>query len=101
MRSNNVKIPNCEAFQYEKQEINPKSGTRQINDKGLEGSLKINQLDTGKLIFPEQYESMILVILFGEIGYKVAYQVYKVCTIFYDASISRFSVHHQVSFTAE
>ena len=54
MRSNNVKIPNCEAFQYEKQEINPKSGTRQINYKGVEGYLIKNQLEPGKRIFHDQ-----------------------------------------------
>ena len=64
MKSNNVKIPTCEAFLYDKQEIKPKYGTRQSKDKGLEGSLKRNQLEPGKLIFPDQYESMIPLILF-------------------------------------
>ena len=42
MGSNNFKIPKCSDFHYGKQEINPKSGTRQSKDKLVKVSLKIN-----------------------------------------------------------
>ena len=44
---------------YGNQEINPKSGTSQGKDKEVEGSLKRNPLEPGKLIFYDHYESRI------------------------------------------
>ena len=55
----NVKIPKCEPCQNVKQDRNPKSGTRQIKDKGVGGYLKRNKLEPCKLIFYYQYKSRL------------------------------------------
>ena len=68
MGSNNVKITMCADFQYGKQDRNPKSGTGQGKNKGVGGSLNINQLEPGKLIFSEHYESSTPGIVFWNRG---------------------------------
>ena len=50
----NFSIPKFAACQYGNQEGNSKSGTRQINYKGVEGYLIKNQLEPGKRIFHDQ-----------------------------------------------
>ena len=64
-----VNMPKCEAYQYMRQEIKPKYGTRQSKDKGVEVYLNINQLEIGKLIFSDQYESRIPGRVFGNRGF--------------------------------
>ena len=55
----------------------------------------------GKLIFSDQYESMLLARIFGNRGSKITSQVYKGDNIFCDTASSKISVHNQVSFTSE
>ena len=68
----------------------------QSNGKLVEGSLKGNQLEPGKLILYDQYESRLPGIVFGNIVSKFTSQVYKVGTVFCDADSSKISVHNQV-----
>ena len=77
MVRNNVNIPKCEDLQYGKQERNPKYGTSQKENKGVEGYLKINNLEYGNIIFYDQYKSILQERVFGNRGSKINYQVYK------------------------
>ena len=51
MVSSNANTHKCEAYQYGNKERNSKYVTIQGNDKGVEGFLKRNQLDPGKIMF--------------------------------------------------
>ena len=54
MGRNNVNVTKCANLQYGNQVKKPKAGTK-IKDKGVEGSLKGNQLEHVKLIFSDHY----------------------------------------------
>ena len=55
--STNVNPPNCAAFEIGKQERTPKGNSRTDNHDG--GSIKVNHLKPGDLIFSYQYDSRL------------------------------------------
>ena len=74
MGGNNFRISKCAAFQYWKQERNPKSGKSKSKDKLIEGSLNKNCLEPSRIIFSDQYESRITGEVFGNRVSKVTSQ---------------------------
>jgi hypothetical protein len=101
MEQDQVKIPKCAGCQFDKQECNPKAGSAQVNDKSVEGALRHNKLEPGKLVFYYQYESCLSGRVFGNPGSKITSQKYKGDTLFCDTAFSFVSIYNQISFTAE
>ena len=101
MGNNKIKILKCASFQYGNQERNTKAGTKKRKYKEVEGLLNRNQLEPGKLIFSDKYESRLPGRVFGYRGYIITSQVYKGVTILCDAAYRNISVHCRVSSTPE
>ena len=101
MGNNKIKILKCASFQYGNQERNTKAGTKKRKYKEIKGLLNRNQLESGKLIFYDKYESRLPGRVFGNRGYIINSQVYKGGTIFCDSAYRNTSLHRRVSSTPE
>ena len=97
MGSTTVDPPKCESCQLGKQERTPKGGTTTITTPA--GSLKLNKLEPGDLVFSDQYESRLEGRQFTARGHTLSSQKYRGGTLFCDTASGKVSVIHQVGLT--
>ena len=83
-RSTTVNPHPCAACQLGKQEHTPRGDSCTENHNG--GSIKVNQLDPGDLIFSDQYESRLKGRHFTARGHSLLTQKYHGGTLFCDAA---------------
>ena len=92
--STTVNPPPWDACHLGKQERTPKGNYCTENHD--EGSIKVNQIKPGNLIFSDQYESHLEVLHFAARVHSLLTQKYRGGTLFCDAVISKVAVFHQV-----
>ena len=98
MAAANLQAPKCAACQFGKQGKTP-TPTKH-GDQDSPGSLSIEKLEPGQMVFMDQYESRIPGRAFTSKGLATSSLTYAGGTLFYDAASGFIAVSHQVGHTA-
>ena len=98
MATANLQAPKCAACQFGKQGKTP-TPTKH-GDQDSPGSLSIEKMEPGQLVFMDQYESRIPGRAFTSKGLATSSLTYAGGTLFYDAASGFIAIAHQVGHTA-